>query len=103
MNMPITGLHHVTATVYDAREDLDFYTKLLGLRLVKRTVNFDNPGVYHFYYGNTHGQPGTIMTTFPYKGKGVRDGTKGKSHQRICQSPRTHRCCRRACASTLDG
>ena len=77
METSIKGLHHVTATVGDAQEDLDFYSKLLGLRLVKRTVNFDNTGVYHFYYGTRRGEPGTIMTTFPYKGKGVRIGEKG--------------------------
>src|SRR5690606_17564735 len=73
----IEGIHHLTATVGDAQEDLDFYTKLLGLRLVKQTVNFDNNQVYHFYYGNEKGTPGTIMTTFPYKGQGVRQGTTG--------------------------
>ncbi|MEL6588896.1 MAG: ring-cleaving dioxygenase [Bacteroidota bacterium] len=73
----IKGLHHVTATVNDAQEDFDFYTKLLGLRLVKKTVNFDNNQVYHFYYGTEVGTPGTIMTTFPYKGHGVRDGVIG--------------------------
>lgn len=77
MDARINGLHHVTATAGDAQEDVDFYTKTLGLRLVKRTVNFDNPGVYHFYYGTTVGAPGTIMTTFPYKGQGVRIGEKG--------------------------
>jgi glyoxalase family protein len=73
----IRSLHHVTATVTDAQEDLDFYCGLLGQRLVKKTVNFDNPHVYHFYYGNEIGAPGTIMTTFPYKGQGVRAGTTG--------------------------
>src|SRR5690606_23618504 len=73
----INRLHHVTATVADAQQDLDFYTKLLGLRLIKRTVNFDNSGVYHFYYGDVQGTPGTIMTTFPYAGKGVREGSRG--------------------------
>lgn len=73
----IKGLHHVTATVGDAQEDYDFYTKFLGLRLVKTTVNFDNNNVYHFYYGNESGEPGTIMTTFPYKGQNVRVGTAG--------------------------
>lgn len=77
MDPLIRSLHHVTATVADAQEDLDFYLGLLGMRLVKKTVNFDNPHVYHFYYGNERGQPGTIMTTFPYKGMGVRVGTKG--------------------------
>ena len=73
----IKGIHHVTATVNDAQEDFDFYTKLLGLRLVKKTVNFDNNQVYHFYYGNEAGNPGTIMTTFPYKGHNVRKGING--------------------------
>jgi len=73
----IKGIHHVTATVNDAQEDYDFYTKTLGLRLVKKTVNFDNNEVYHFYYGNTLGEPGTIMTTFPYKGQKVRQGVHG--------------------------
>ena len=73
----IKGLHHVTATVSDAKEDYQFYTQLLGQRLVKKTVNFDNNQVYHFYYGNETGDPGTIMTTFPYKGHGVRIGVKG--------------------------
>lgn len=67
----------MTATVNGAREDLGFYTRVLGLRLVKKTVNFDNHGVYHFYYGNEHGTPGTIMTTFPYQGMGVPEGEKG--------------------------
>ena len=73
----ILGLHHVTATVTDAQEDLDFYAGLLGLRLVKKTVNFDNHHVFHFYYGDERGTPGTIMTTFPYAGKGVAIGRKG--------------------------
>jgi glyoxalase family protein len=75
--MPILGLHHVTATVDDAQDDLDFCLGALGLRLVKKTVNFDNHHVYHFYYGDERGTPGTIWTTFPYKGHGVRVGTKG--------------------------
>ena len=77
MDTLIRGLHHVTATVADAQADVDFYVRLLGQRLVKKTVNFDNPGVYHFYYGNEAGTPGTIMTTFPYKGMGVRPGANG--------------------------
>jgi glyoxalase family protein len=74
---PILGLHHVTATVADAQADLDFCLDLLGLRLVKKTVNFDNHNVYHFYYGDERGTPGTIWTTFPYKGWGVPEGEKG--------------------------
>ena len=77
MDSPILGLHHVTATVNDAQADLDFCLETLGLRLVKKTVNFDNHLVYHFYYGNERGTPGTIWTTFPYRGHGVPVGTKG--------------------------
>jgi glyoxalase family protein len=77
MSFPILGLHHVTATVDDAQADLDFAITALGLRLVKKTVNFDNHSVYHFYYGDERGTPGTIWTTFPYKGKGVPVGVQG--------------------------
>src|SRR6476620_2426310 len=77
MSFPILGLHHVTATVDDAQADIDFSVDVLGLRLVKKTVNFDNHGVYHFYYGDETGRPGTIWTTFPYKGRGVATGEKG--------------------------
>src|SRR5438105_11070519 len=75
--MPILGLHHVTATVDDAQDDLDFCLGALGLRLVKKTVNFDNHHVYHFYYGDERGTPGTLWTTFPYKAQGVRLGAHG--------------------------
>lgn len=77
MSPPILGLHHVTATVDDAQADLDFCLDVLGMRLVKKTVNFDNHDVYHFYYGTERGMPGTIWTTFPYKDRGVRVGVKG--------------------------
>jgi glyoxalase family protein len=77
MASPILGLHHVTATVDDAQADLDFCAVALGLRLVKKTVNFDNHHVFHFYYGDAHGTPGTLWTTFPYKGHGVPRGRKG--------------------------
>jgi glyoxalase family protein len=79
MTARILGLHHVTATVDDAQADLDFCLGVLGLRLVKKTVNFDNHNVYHFYYGDERGSPGTIWTTFPYKGWGVPQGIHGKS------------------------
>lgn len=62
----IDGIHHVTATAGDPNENLKFYTQTLGLRLVKRTVNFDDPGTYHLYYGDTTGQPGTVLTFFPW-------------------------------------
>jgi glyoxalase family protein len=74
---PIRHLHHVTATVAEARPDLEFCRGLLGLRLVKRTVNFDNHSVYHFYYGTEQGAPGTIWTTFPYAGRNVSPGVHG--------------------------
>jgi glyoxalase family protein len=77
MHVPLLGLHHVTATVDDAQADLDFASEALGLRLVKKTVNFDNNGVYHFYYGDERGSPGTLWTTFPYRDMGVPVGTKG--------------------------
>src|SRR5215471_15056552 len=77
MTSPILGLHHVTATVNDAQADLDFCAGALGLRLVKKTVNFDNHHVFHFYYGDERGRPGTLWTTFPYKGHGVRSGSHG--------------------------
>jgi glyoxalase family protein len=73
----ILGLHHVTATVAEAQPDVDFCAGALALRLVKKTVNFDNHSVYHFYYGDERGTPGTIWTTFPYAGMGVPVGTKG--------------------------
>ena len=66
--MNITGLHHVTAIASNPQRNLDFYVELLGLRLVKRTVNFDAPGSYHFYFGDAVGTPGTILTFFPWPG-----------------------------------
>src|SRR5438105_4791068 len=75
--MPILGLHHVTATVDEAQPDLDFCLGALGLRLVKKTVNFANDFVYHCYYGDARGTPGTIWTTFPYADRGVAVGKKG--------------------------
>jgi glyoxalase family protein len=62
------GIHHVTAIAGDPQRNLDFYEGILGLRLVKKTVNFDDPGTYHLYYGNEIGHPGTIMTFFPWPG-----------------------------------
>src|SRR5438270_10145973 len=82
-SMPILGLHHVTATVDDAQDDLDFCLGALGLRLVKKTVNFDNHHFYHFYYGDARGTPGTVWTTFPYKGHGVRVGSKGAGQDTV--------------------
>jgi len=66
MQTPISGIHHVTAIASDPQRNLDFFTEVLGLRLVKRTVNFDDPGTYHFYFGDEVGSPGTILTFFPW-------------------------------------
>ena len=75
--MTIPGLHHVTAIASDPQRNLDFYTGVLGLRLVKLTVNFDDPGTYHFYYGDRAGTPGTIMTFFPWPGASRGKGGAG--------------------------
>jgi glyoxalase family protein len=69
------GIHHVTSIVGDPQRDIDFYTTVLGLRLLKVTVNFDRPETYHLYFGDQHGTPGTILTTFPWPGD--RQGTIG--------------------------
>jgi glyoxalase family protein len=66
MPKSIVGLHHVTAIASDPQRNLDFYTEVLGLRFVKRTINFDDPGTYHFYFGDEAGSPGTILTFFPW-------------------------------------
>jgi glyoxalase family protein len=68
MQQLITGIHHVTALTSDAQRNIDFYAGILGMRLVKKTVNFDAKEVYHFYYGDETGQPGSILTFFPYQG-----------------------------------
>lgn len=71
----ITGLHHVTAMTSDAQSNIDFYAGILGMRLVKKTVNFDAPDIWHFYYGDRTGAPGTILTFFPFPG--MPKGRKG--------------------------
>lgn len=62
------GIHHITAIAGDPQRNLDFYSGVLGLRLVKLTVNFDDPGTYHLYYGDETGRPGSILTFFPWPG-----------------------------------
>lgn len=64
----LEGLHHVTAITADPQKNIDFYAGVLGLRLVKLTVNFDDPGSYHLYYGDELGRPGTVMTFFAWPG-----------------------------------
>lgn len=76
MEKLITGIHHITALAGDAQKNIDFYTGILGIRLVKKTVNFDAPEVYHFYYGDETGTPGSILTFFPYQG--IARGRHGK-------------------------
>jgi predicted esterase/catechol 2,3-dioxygenase-like lactoylglutathione lyase family enzyme len=71
----VLGIHHVTAIASDPQRNIDFYAGMLGLRLVKRTVNFDDPQTYHLYYGDEVGHPGTIMTFFPWPG--ARRGRQG--------------------------
>ena len=66
MDKNILGIHHITAIAGDPQTNLDFYAGVLGLRLVKLTVNFDDPGTYHLYYGDGVGHPGTILTFFPW-------------------------------------
>ena len=70
MNNRILGLHHITAIADNAKRNYEFYTSVLGLRMVKKTVNFDDPGTYHFYFGDEAGTPGSILTFFPWEGIG---------------------------------
>ena len=72
---PIQGLHHITAMAGDPQANLAFYHDVLGQRLVKRTVNFDDPGTWHFYFADETGTPGTVMTFFPWPR--ARRGTLG--------------------------
>ncbi|MBS4219983.1 ring-cleaving dioxygenase [Bacillus sp. FJAT-49711] len=75
MTKKTSGIHHITAIVGHPQENVDFYAGILGLRLVKRTVNFDDPGTYHLYFGDEGGKPGTIITFFPWAG--ARQGIIG--------------------------
>jgi glyoxalase family protein len=72
MKPEITGIHHVTAIASDPQRNIDFYAGLLGLRLVKKTVNFDDPSAYHLYYGDENGSPGSIVTFFYWPGHDAR-------------------------------
>jgi len=75
MTKKTSGIHHITAIVGHPQENVDFYAGVLGLRLVKQTVNFDDPGTYHLYFGDEGGKPGTIITFFPWVG--ARQGIIG--------------------------
>lgn len=81
MEDQIKGIHHITAIAGNAKRNVDFYTNTLGLHLVKKTVNFDDPNTYHLYYGDKTGSPGTILTFFPWEGittgrRGARQATE---------------------------
>ena len=76
MQQLVTGIHHITAMCDSSQRNIDFYCGILGLRLVKKTVNFDAPDVYHFYYGDEAGAPGSILTFFPFAG--IAKGRRGK-------------------------
>ena len=90
MSKEISGIHHVTAIASDPQRNLDFYTEVLGLRLVKRTVNFDDPGTYHFYFGDEVGQPGTILTFFPWPGARRGRPRNGRWRSLPSLSPKAH-------------
>ncbi|MBC7725103.1 MAG: VOC family protein [Burkholderiaceae bacterium] len=75
MDITTSGLHHVTAIAGEPQRNIDFYVRGLGLRLVKKTVNFDDPGTYHLYYGDEAGRPGSLLTFFPWTG--IRQGVVG--------------------------
>lgn len=68
MENKVLGIHHITAIAGNAKRNYEFYTNVLGLRMVKKTVNFDDPGTYHFYFGDEVGTPGSILTFFPWEG-----------------------------------
>jgi len=76
MENRILGLHHITAIAGDAKRNFNFYANILGLRFIKKTVNFDDPGTYHFYFGDEAGSAGTILTFFPW-GNGIPQGHRG--------------------------
>ena len=83
MTATINGLHHITAISGKAQHNLNFYVNVLGLRLVKKTVNFDDPSVYHLYYGDEVGTPGTVLTFFPWEH--VRRGRRGVGEASLTQ------------------
>ena len=88
----IKGLHHVTSMAADARTNNQFFTDALGLRRVKKTVNFDSPDVYHLYYGDETGAPGTVMTYFPFPDMAPRpSGHRRSRHDGVFRSRRLAR------------
>jgi glyoxalase family protein len=81
MNMRLQGLHHITMITADARENVAFYADVLGLRLVKKTVNFDQPDAYHLYFGDERGSPGSILTWFEFPGAAAGRPSAGMIHR----------------------
>jgi glyoxalase family protein len=81
--MRLEGIHHITAITADAPANVDFYGRVLGLRMVKKTVNFDDPTAYHLYYGDEQGSPGSILTFFEYRGVGTGSAGAGMVHRII--------------------
>ena len=87
MNKQTRGIHHITAIVGHPQENVDFYAGVLGLRLVKKTVNFDDPETYHLYFGNEGGKPGTIITFFPWPNAYQRKKWRRSGrHHYLCRS-----------------
>ena len=82
-----SGIHHVTSIAGSARRNLAFYTDTLGMRLVKKTVNFDDPATYHLYYGDPAGRPGTILTFFPWEGVPPGRAGIGEVHETVFSVP----------------
>src|SRR6478736_2189811 len=78
--MALEGIHHVTAITGDAPANVDFYTRVLGLRMIKKTVNFDDPSVYHLYYGDEQATPGAAMTFFEFPGAMGGEAGDGMIH-----------------------
>src|ERR1700724_1291747 len=83
----MSGIHHVTAISGKAARNLDFYSRVIGLRVVKKTVNFDDPGPYHLYYGDRGGHPGTILTFFPWEHAAPGRGGVGLAQQTTFRVP----------------
>lgn len=83
MTGTISGLHHITVISGNAQRNLNFYANVLGLRFIKKTVNFDDPSAYHLYYGDEVGTPGTVLTFFPWEH--VRRGRRGVGEASLTQ------------------
>ena len=81
MEMNIDGLHHITVLASDPQRNYDFYTGVMGMRFIKKTVNFDAPDVYHFYYADEYGTPGSVLTFFPFPQ--ARRGRRGSGEAAI--------------------